>query len=107
MAGVFALRFPAGRGRDEEVERFRGERLERFAVEVAAGVDVHLVDQQLVPARGRRDLQRRDEREIRDRAVAGDEEKQVAARAHLPGDSFEIVAGAVHEIKPGAPSGSA
>ena len=97
VAGVFALGLLAGGGGDQGLKRIGCDGLHRLAVEIAAGVDVHFVDQQLVPARGRRDLQRGHERKVGDRAVAGDEEDQVAARADLAGDAFEVVARAVHE----------
>ena len=101
VACVLAL-CPAARcGREREREGLRRKRVHRLAVEVAPGIDVHLVDEQLVPPRGRRDLERGHERKIRDRAVARDEEDQVAAGCDLAGDAFEIVAGTVHENETG------
>ena len=101
MPGLLALRPLARRGRDRQLEGLVGERRHRLAIEVAAGVDVHLVLQQQVTLRRRGDLQRRHEREVGDRSVAGDEQHEVAARRHLAGDALEIVARAVHEIEAG------
>ena len=101
MAGVFALGAAAAGGGEEEFEVFRDEGREVLAVEVAAGIDVHLVDEELVAPRGRGDLEGRHEREVGDGAVAGDEEEQVAAGGDLAGDALEVVARAVHEVEAG------
>ena len=101
VARVFAVRFFPRRRLHQQVERILRKRGHRLAVEVTAGVDVHLVDQQLVPSRGRRHLERGDKRKVGDRAVPRDEEDQVAPGRHLPGDAFEVVARAVHEVKTG------
>ena len=86
MAGVLALGALAGGGGDQGLEGVCRHGFHRLAVEVAARVDVHLATEQLVPPRGRGDLQRRHEGKIGDRTVAGDEEEQVASGADLTGD---------------------
>jgi len=43
VTGVFAPRAASARGFHHQLEVLGGERLHRFAVKVAAGVDVHLV----------------------------------------------------------------
>ena len=68
---------------------------------VGAGVHVHVVGQQVEALGSGDDLNRRHERKVGDRAVAGDEENHVAAGGHLARDALQIVTRAVHEIEPG------
>src|SRR3712207_881996 len=90
-----------GGGPDGEVEGLASEVLHREAVEVGAGVDVHLVREQVVAA-GRGDhLDGGDEGEVGYGAVPRGEEDQLAPRGHLPGDALQVVAGAVHKVVAG------
>ncbi len=105
VSGLLPLGLPP-RGRvEQQVKGLGRERLHRLAVEVASGVDVHLVLQQLMPARGGGELERRDEGEIRDRAIPGDEEEEIAPGADLTGDALKVIARAVHEMETGLPHG--
>src|SRR5687767_8808915 len=83
------------------VEGFHAELLHRRAVEVAPGIYVHVLRQQVPAPGGGDELDGRHERKIRDGAVTGREEDQVATRSDLAGDAFEIVARAVHEVVAG------
>ena len=90
---------------ERELEGLRPECFHLHPVVVAPRVHVHLVREQLEPAGGGHELQGRDEGEVRDRAVAGDEQDEVRAGGHLPRDALEIVTGAVHEVVAGRAHG--
>ena len=92
---------PAGDG-NGEVQRTRAQLVQRRPVQVFAGVDIHVLLQQVEARGGRHDFDGRHEGEIGDGAVAGDEEDHIAAAGHLPGDAFQVVAGAVHKIEAAA-----
>ena len=100
VAGQLALGALAGGDPQRLVEHLAGQRFHRLAVQIAAGVHVHLARQQLVARCGGDELHRRHEREVGDRAVAGHEEDQVGTGGDLAGDALQIVAGAVHEVQP-------
>ena len=101
VAGALAHRALARGHAHAQLEGLAPELVERHPVEVAPGVHVHLVREQLVaPGRGH-DLQGGHEGEVRDRAVARGEEDEVAARGHLAGDALQVVARRVHEVVAG------
>ena len=100
VPGPLALGPHPARRRQQQLETVRHHRIHRLTVQITPGVEVHLVPQQLVaPGRGR-DLEGRNEREIGDRAVAGDEQDQVAAGPHLPRDPLQVIARPVHKREP-------
>ena len=90
---------------ERELEGLRSERVHVHPVVVAARVHVHLVREQLEPAGRGHELQGRDEREVGDRAVAGNEQDEVRPGGHLPRDALEVVPGAVHEVVAGRAHG--
>ena len=99
VAGALSDRPLARGGPERPLEGLAAELFHRGAVEVGAGVHVHVLGEQLVAARGGDELYRRDEGEVGDRAVAGGEEDHVRARGDLSGDALQVVAGAVHEVE--------
>ena len=86
---------------NREIERFGAQLVHGHAVQIGAGVDVHVTGKQLVAARCGHNLDRGHKGEIGDGAVAGDEVDEVRTGSDLPGDALQIVAGAVHKVVAG------
>ena len=93
MPRKLALAALPGGDVEGELEGLRPERVHLHPVVVAPRVHVHLVREELEPAGGGDELEGRDEREVGDRAVAGDEEDEVRAGGDLARDALEVVPG--------------
>src|SRR5258706_515508 len=99
MAGLLADAPLTGSDPDHQVKCLATELLHRGTVEIAAGIHVHFVAEQIKMSGVGHELDCRHKRKIGDGAIAGGEKNEVAAAACLTGDAFQIVAGTIHEIE--------
>ena len=90
-------RDPRGEG-----EGARAQLIHRDTVEVGPGIDIHVAREEIEAGGRRDDLEGRDEREVGDRAVAGDEVDHIGTGGDLAGDTLQVVAGAIHEVVAGS-----
>ena len=101
MARPFTTGKLARRRAKRQFEGLPAQFVHGHAIQVSPRVHVHFSGEHFESLRGRYDLDRRYEREIRDGTVPGHEKDEVAARRHLSRDTFQVITGAVHEIVTG------
>jgi len=79
-------RLSSTRLRDALVKGLLAERFHRLAIQIAAGIEIHVATQQVEPASVGHDLDRRDKGMVGDGPVARAEDDQIAPRRDLAGD---------------------
>jgi hypothetical protein len=88
MPSLFACARLARSHTQSQVESFAAQILHRVAVQVPSSIKIHFPRQHLEAPRRRHQLDRRNERKIRDRAVPSREKNHVTAGSHLASDAL-------------------